>query len=136
MAAIADYRPTNYSNKKHKKKEKSLNIEFQRGDDILKTVSEKYNNIFTVGFAAETDHINNNALYKLKEKNLDIIVGNIANHEKKLGFESDYNEVVVFSKSKKIKIKKDRKLNIALEIVSFMVDEYLKNVTVIKKDVK
>ena len=136
VAAIADYRPTNYSNKKHKKKEKSLNIEFQRGDDILKTVSEKYNNIFTVGFAAETDHINNNALYKLKEKNLDIIVGNIANHEKKLGFESDYNEVVVFSKSKKIKIKKDRKLNIALEIVSFMVDEYLKNVTVIKKDVK
>ena len=136
VAAIADYRPTNYSNKKHKKKEKSLNIEFQRGDDILKTVSEKYNNIFTVGFAAETDHIDNNALYKLKEKNLDIIVGNIANHEKKLGFESDYNEVVVFSKSKKIKIKKDRKLNIALEIVSFMVDEYLKNVTVIKKDVK
>ena len=56
--------------------------------------------------------------------------------KKKLGFESDYNEVVVFSKSKKIKIKKDRKLNIALEIVSFMVDEYLKNVTVIKKDVK
>ena len=136
VAAIADYRPTNYSNKKHKKKEKNLNIEFQRGDDILKTVSEKYNNIFTVGFAAETDHINNNALYKLKEKNLDIIVGNIANHEKKLGFESEYNEVVVFSKSKKIKIKKDRKLNIALEIVSFMVDEYLKNVTVIKKDVK
>ncbi len=136
VAAIADYRPTNYSNKKHKKKEKNLNIEFQRGDDILKTVSENYNNIFTVGFAAETDHIDNNALYKLKEKNLDIIVGNIANHEKKLGFESDYNEVVVFSKSKKIKIKKDRKLNIALEIVSFMVDEYLKNVTVIKKDVK
>ncbi len=136
VAAIADYKPTNYSKTKHKKKEKSLNIEFQRGDDILKTVSEKHKNIFTVGFAAETDHIDTNTLFKLKEKNLDMIVGNIANHEKNLGFESDYNEVVVFSKSTKIKIKKDRKLNIAQEIVSLVANEYSKKVTLISTSKK
>ena len=101
-----------------------------------KTVSEKYKNIFTVGFAAETNDIDDNTLYKLKEKKLDVIVGNIANHEKKLGFESDYNEVIVFSDTKKLKIKKDRKINVAIKIISFITNEYLKNISLVKKDVR
>ena len=136
VAAIADYRPTNFSKTKHKKSKRNLKIEFERGDDILKTVSEKYKNIFTVGFAAETNDIDDNALYKLKEKNLDLVVGNIANHEKKLGFESDYNEVIVFSDTKKLKIKKDRKINVAIEIISFITNEYLRNISLVKKDVR
>ena len=102
--------PSNYINTKHKKSENNIKIEFERGRDILKTVSEKYKGIFMVGFAAETNSLEMNTIEKLNNKKLDVIVGNIANHEKGLGFESDYNEVVIFSKNSSIEIKYDKKI--------------------------
>ena len=135
-AAIADYKPVNYSNTKHKKNENNINIEFTRGTDILKTVSEKYKNIFTVGFAAETDSMKENTVEKLHKKNLDMIVGNIANHELGLGFESDYNKVTIFSHNGTKEIDEDKKTNIALNILDFIANEYSKKIKIVKSDVK
>lgn len=135
-AAIADYKPVNYSNTKHKKNENNINIEFTRGTDILKTVSEKYKNIFTVGFAAETDSMKENTIEKLHKKNLDMIVGNIANHELGLGFESDYNKVTIFSHNGTKEIDEGKKTNIALNILDFIANEYTKKIKIVKSDVK
>ena len=135
-AAIADYKPINYSTSKHKKNENNINIEFTRGTDILKTVSEKYKNIFTVGFAAETDSLQKNTVEKLHKKNLDMIVGNIANHELGLGFESDYNKVTIFSHDGTKEIDEDKKTNIALNIVDFIAEEYSRKIKIVKSDAK
>ena len=121
---------------KHKKHEKNLKIEFQRGLDILKTVSEKHKNIFMVGFSAETDNLKSNTLHKMEEKGLDIIVGNIANHEKGLGFESDYNEVVIFGKDEVSKVERAKKIHIAKTIMSFISKSYSKKLSLVKSDAK
>ena len=64
-AAIADYKPANYSKTKYKKNQNNISIEFKRGIDIISTVSNKYKNIYTVGFAAETDSLKKNSLDKI-----------------------------------------------------------------------
>ena len=135
-AAIADYKPANYSDTKYKKNVNNINIEFTRGIDILETISKKHKNLFTIGFAAETNSLNDNAEEKLKKKNLDIIVGNIANHELKLGFESDYNEVIILSNTNSKKLDRDKKSNIANSILDFISEEYSKKLSLVKKNAK
>ena len=135
-AAIADYKPANYSDIKYKKDENNIFIEFTRGIDILQTISKKYENLFTVGFAAETNSLSENTKDKLQKKNLDVIVGNIANHELKLGFESDYNEVIILSNTGSENISLDKKSNIAARILDFIAKEYSSKLELIKKDVK
>ena len=135
-AAIADYRPKNYSQIKYKKEMKNIKIEFERGVDILNKISTEFKNIFTVGFAAETDNLEKNTMKKLKRKDLDIIVGNIANHELGLGFESDYNKVIVYSKYNNIKIDTDKKIDIAHKIMKFIANEYKQKLSLVKSDVR
>lgn len=135
-AAIADYKPADYSKTKYKKNKNNLLIEFTRGIDILETISKKYRNLFTVGFAAETNSLNENSREKLKRKNLDVIVGNIANHELKLGFESDYNEVIIMSNTNSKTIGHDKKSNIANSVLNFIAEEYSSKLKLIKKHVK
>ena len=135
-AAIADYKPANYSDIKYKKNKNNITIEFTRGIDILETISKKYKNLFTVGFAAETNSLKENSEQKLAKKNLDIIVGNIANHELKLGFESDYNEVIMLSNTHSQKISHDKKSNIANKILDCMAIEYSNKLQLVNKNVK
>ena len=135
-AAIADYKPANYSKTKYKKNQNNISIEFKRGMDIISTVSNKYKNIYTVGFAAETDSLKKNSLDKLTKKNLNMIVGNIANHELKLGFESDYNEVTIFTKNKSLKIALSKKSEIAKTVLNVIAGDYSSNIKLIKKHAK
>ena len=135
-AAIADYKPANYSKAKYKKNQNNISIEFKRGIDIISTVSNKYKNIYTVGFAAETDSLKKNSLDKLTKKNLNMIVGNIANHELKLGFESDYNEVTIFTKNKSLKIALSKKSEIAKSILNVIADDYSSNIKLINENAK
>ena len=69
-AAIADYKPANYSDIKYKKNKNNITIEFTRGIDILETISKKHKNLFTVGFAAETNSLKENAEQKLAKKKI------------------------------------------------------------------
>ncbi|SDN03475.1 bifunctional phosphopantothenoylcysteine decarboxylase/phosphopantothenate--cysteine ligase CoaBC [Tenuibacillus multivorans] len=97
-AAVADYRPKNPSQQKLKKKSESLVIELERTKDILKTIGEKKENQYLVGFAAETDDVLYYGRQKLDKKNLDaIVINDIGNLN--VGFQSDDNEVQVITKT-------------------------------------
>lgn len=75
-AAVADYRPKEYSPIKIKKQEGDLQIALERNPDILLEMGKRKTKQFLVGFAAETNDIEENAKKKLEKKNLDCIVAN------------------------------------------------------------
>lgn len=74
-AAVADWRPL-YSAKRKIKKSPKKTIELVENPDILAELGSKKNNKIAVGFALETENLERNALKKLKDKNLDLIVAN------------------------------------------------------------
>ncbi|MBU8912256.1 MAG: bifunctional phosphopantothenoylcysteine decarboxylase/phosphopantothenate--cysteine ligase CoaBC [Desulfobacterales bacterium] len=100
VAAVADYKPVDPKISKIKKKDnnKDLSILMTQNPDILKLIGEKKtNDQFLVGFAAETDDLEKNALMKMQKKNLDMIAANIVG-SKDSGFKADTNKVKLFFK--------------------------------------
>jgi len=98
-AAVADYRPINQELQKIKKKEETLTLELVKNPDILRWASENRNNAQKViGFALETNNAEENALMKLKSKNLDMIILNTLEN-KGAGFQSDTNKITILEKS-------------------------------------
>lgn len=97
-AAIADYMPQDFSSEKIKKTEDVLTVGLKRTNDVLKELGKRKNNDqVVVGFALETNNERENALSKLKSKNIDLIVLNSLNDEG-AGFGSDTNKIVIFDK--------------------------------------
>ncbi|GAB7388080.1 bifunctional phosphopantothenoylcysteine decarboxylase/phosphopantothenate--cysteine ligase CoaBC [Bacillaceae bacterium] len=94
-AAVADYRPAVVYEQKLKKKEGTLTVEMERTPDILQTLGERKTRQFLVGFAAETENVEEHARSKLLRKNLDLIVANDVT-QPGAGFESETNIVTVF----------------------------------------
>jgi len=124
-AAISDYHPVKYSKSKYKKSSDRLTIEFERGTDILQMIAEQYPDIFTVGFAAETENLLENATKKLQSKKIDMIVANIANYEKNIGFGSDYNKVTIISNDgSEEEIDSSRKVDVAYKILKSVYKNY------------
>ena len=96
-AAVADYRPKNYSDEKIKKKNKELNIELEKTDDILKYLGEnKKKGQILIGFSMETNNMIENSKNKLVKKNLDMIVANNLK-DKGAGFGTDTNIVTLIT---------------------------------------
>ncbi len=90
-AAVADFRPKEvFAGKIKKEKNENPLIELKRTSDILYELGKKKGDKVLVGFAAETENMATNALKKLKEKRLDLIVANDIS-EKEAGFGSDKN---------------------------------------------
>ncbi|WP_314048917.1 bifunctional phosphopantothenoylcysteine decarboxylase/phosphopantothenate--cysteine ligase CoaBC [Peptostreptococcus stomatis] len=75
-AAVADYKPKSYSDKKIKKKDSDLSIELCRNKDVAQELGKIKGDKILVGFAAETNDVLENATKKIKKKNLDFIVAN------------------------------------------------------------
>jgi len=99
-AAVSDYRPQKQEKHKVKKNNDEIALVLQRNPDILKKIGQiKRDDQVVVGFAAETENLEQNAKIKLDEKNLDIIVGNIVGEDSS-GFEADTNIVTFFYKDK------------------------------------
>ncbi|PIP35158.1 MAG: bifunctional phosphopantothenoylcysteine decarboxylase/phosphopantothenate--cysteine ligase CoaBC, partial [Desulfobacterales bacterium CG23_combo_of_CG06-09_8_20_14_all_52_9] len=97
-AAVSDYRPTKTAAQKIKKKNDRWILELEQTTDILKEIGKrKLTGQILVGFAAETEDLEVNAVKKLNEKNLDIIAANRIG-EMGSGFESDTNRVTLFYK--------------------------------------
>ena len=117
-AAVSDYTPVQVFDKKVKKQDGNLTIEFQRTQDILKYVGDnKQEGQKVIGFAAETNNLIEYAKEKIVKKNLDYIVANDIS-KKDIGFGSDDNEVYIIDKHDNIKkIDKSNKNNIAKAIV-------------------
>lgn len=104
-AAPSDYRPEKTNDKKIKKKpdeDEILNIKLIRNPDILKYYGSKKTDQLIVGFAAETDNLEEYAKKKLKSKNLDFIVANDIT-QKGAGFKSDTNIITIIDKDNNIK---------------------------------
>ena len=119
-AAVADFKPTNYSNTKIKKEDsENLEINLQKNHDILSEVSKRHSSAYIVGFAAETSNVNANANKKLNSKNLNMIISNDVS-DKSIGFDSDDNEVHVITKNETIFLKKNKKIKIAREILNII----------------
>lgn len=94
-AAVADYRPKTVHSEKHKKVHGPLTIELEETTDILKSLGEKKTHQVLVGFAAETERLEEHAAAKLKQKNVDYLVANDVSGSD-VGFGADDNEVVLF----------------------------------------
>jgi phosphopantothenoylcysteine decarboxylase/phosphopantothenate--cysteine ligase len=115
-AAVSDFRPSGYSDRKIKKEDiKNIDIHLKKNEDILSYVASNYPEAFVIGFAAETADVNTNAKKKLKSKNLNMIISNDVS-DKSIGFDVDYNEVNVITNKETIFLKKDKKIRIAREI--------------------
>jgi len=93
-AAVADYRPKVFKSIKIKKKQETLTVELEKNPDILEWAGRNKGKKLLIGFAAETDHVIENAWKKYKAKNLDLIVANRVGL-KRAGFESDNIEFVL-----------------------------------------
>ncbi len=91
-AAVADYAPAEVSGQKIKKSDDELNIALKRNPDILYELGKMKGSRILVGFAMETENLVENALVKVKKKNLDFIVANDLNVEG-AGFGTDTNVV-------------------------------------------
>ena len=119
-AAVADYKPSKYSDTKIKKENlDNLEINLEKNHDILSEVAEQFSSAYIVGFAAETSDVNANAKKKLDSKNLNMIISNDVS-DSSIGFDSDENEVHVITGSETIFIKKDKKIRIAREILNII----------------
>ena len=125
-AAVADFKAKEEKNEKIKKQE-HLHLEFKKNIDILNYVS-KHNSLrpkLVIGFAAETNDIQENAQKKLIEKNCDWIIANDVSNNS-IGFDSDFNEVSIFYKNKEIKNEKlmmKKKSEISEEIIDRVIEQ-------------
>ncbi|WP_156305284.1 bifunctional phosphopantothenoylcysteine decarboxylase/phosphopantothenate--cysteine ligase CoaBC [Sphingobacterium endophyticum] len=101
-AAVADYTPTEVADQKIKKKAEDFTISLKKTTDILATLgTRKHENQTLVGFALETNNELENAIGKLRRKNLDFIVLN-SMQDKGAGFAHDTNKITVIDKNAEI----------------------------------
>jgi len=100
-AAVADYRPKVSFDHKVKKQPGDTNIELERTNDILLELGQRKENQLLIGFAAETDHLEEYAKTKLLKKNADMIVANNVKAEG-AGFGTDTNIVTLYKRSGEI----------------------------------
>ena len=125
-AAVSDFKVKNKSQTKIKKEE-ALNLNLEKNIDILNYISN-HNSMrpeIVIGFAAETNEVLKNAEEKLNKKNCDWIIANDVS-KKNIGFNSDYNEVVIHYKNKSLKsevLPYKRKSEISEEIVDRIIDQ-------------
>jgi phosphopantothenoylcysteine decarboxylase/phosphopantothenate--cysteine ligase len=95
-AAVADYRPAEPATTKFKRTKEPISIQLEPNPDILATMAKEKGERLVVGFAAETDHVAENARKKLTAKNADLMVANDVTAEG-AGFDIDTNIVTIFS---------------------------------------
>ena len=125
-AAVSDFK-INKREKEKIKKHHNLKINLEKNIDILNYVSS-HNSMrpkLVIGFAAETNNLDKNAIEKLKNKNCDWIIANDVS-KKESGFNSEFNEVTIHYKNKEIKKEKlslKRKSEISEEIVDRIITQ-------------
>ena len=125
-AAVADYTPTIVAEKKIKKKEDTFIIELTKTTDIAKTLGTlKRPEQLMVGFALETDHEVENALGKIKSKNLDMIVLNSL-QDSGAGFGHDTNKISIIKRDgTMVDFDLKSKQDVAMDIVEMVVNHLI-----------
>ncbi|WP_214797038.1 bifunctional phosphopantothenoylcysteine decarboxylase/phosphopantothenate--cysteine ligase CoaBC [Exiguobacterium sp. s5] len=117
-AAVADYRPKTVHTEKHKKVHGPLTIELEETTDILKTLGEKKTHQLLVGFAAETENLEQHARDKIVRKRVDYLVANDVS-QPDIGFRSDDNEVMLFrADGAHVRLPRQSKRELAVELLT------------------
>jgi len=117
VAAVSDFTVKDLAKDKIKTNNIS-SLELKRNIDILKTISKKYN-VFSVGFAAETEELKDNAIRKLKDKKISVVAANKVSFSE--GIDNTNNSITLywgdsFEKTLKLKNKKDLAIEFVEEI--------------------
>jgi phosphopantothenoylcysteine decarboxylase/phosphopantothenate--cysteine ligase len=121
-AAVSDYRPTQVSAEKIKKTSDSLVLAMTRTPDILATVANGSPRPFVVGFAAETQNVERNALAKLEAKRLDMIAANQVGDG--LAFDCDDNALTVYWPGGKQELARAPKCRLAAEFIALVAGRF------------
>ena len=121
-AAVADYRPARPADQKIKKTSDTLDLCMERTSDVLATVAARADRPFVVGFAAETESVEQNARLKLLKKNLDMIAANEVGHDK--AFDCEDNQLIVLWRNGRHELGKASKLALARELVALIAESF------------
>jgi phosphopantothenoylcysteine decarboxylase / phosphopantothenate---cysteine ligase len=128
-AAVADYKPKQFSKNKIKKRDANPSLELIPTRDILASLPKQDRHYVVVGFAAETENVEANARQKLEQKNCDIVVANDVSRADS-GMESDQNEVTILLRDGEIrKISRAPKKIVARELIKIFENVYEKRLT-------
>ena len=120
-AAVADYRPARAAAQKIKKTTDTLDLAMERTTDVLATVAARSERPFVVGFAAETESVEQNARTKLLRKNLDMIAANEVGHDK--AFDCEDNQLIVLSRGARHELPRAGKLTLARGLIALIAQE-------------
>ena len=127
-AAVTDFKPILKNKKKLKKENTNFkSINFIKNNDILDYISKnnKQRPRLVAGFSAETENLKENSFKKMKKKHCDIMFANDVS-QKDIGFNSDYNKVLVIDKKGNTKtISKNKKSFIAKKIAEILLDKLI-----------
>jgi phosphopantothenoylcysteine decarboxylase/phosphopantothenate--cysteine ligase len=121
-AAISDYRPQETAGQKIKKSAATFVLEMVKSPDLLATIAGLSDGPFTVGFAAETEKLEQHATDKLNRKQLDMIIANLVGEN--LCFDADENEVVVLWNDGRQPLPKSSKPELARQLVDLIASRY------------
>lgn len=124
-AAVADYTPETVSSSKIKKSAKTITVELRKTEDILSTVAASDCKVFTVGFAAETNNLEQYARSKLIDKHLNMIIANKVGLPDR-GFDSDNNAVTVFWENGHQAFSLQPKIQLATNLLELITQHYAK----------
>jgi len=120
-AAVADYRPARAAEQKIKKTSDTLELAMERTADVLATVAARSERPFVVGFAAETESVEQNARTKLLKKNLDMIAANEVGHDK--AFDCEDNQLIVLTRAGRHELVRADKLTLARGLIALIAQE-------------
>lgn len=121
-AAVSDYRAEHIACEKIKKTQTAMSLNLARTPDILATVAARPSPPFLVGFAAETENVERNALIKLESKRLDMIAANKVGDG--LGFDRDDNALTVYWPDGKRELCLCSKRDLAKQLVGVIAERY------------
>jgi phosphopantothenoylcysteine decarboxylase/phosphopantothenate--cysteine ligase len=121
-AAVADYRPVVRAEQKIKKRSDKLSLELMRTTDILAQVSASVRRPFVVGFAAETESLEQHAREKLLAKNLDLIAANEVGHSK--AFDCDQNALLVLWRGGRIELPPASKRELGRQLTQIIIQRF------------
>ena len=119
-AAVADYRPAHPPEQKIKKSSERLALDMERTVDVIASVAARAERPFVVGFAAETENVEQHARTKMLKKNLDMIAANEVGHDK--AFDCADNELLVLWRSGRRQLTRAPKTTLARELIGLMIE--------------
>jgi phosphopantothenoylcysteine decarboxylase/phosphopantothenate--cysteine ligase len=117
-AAVADFQPVTVAKQKIKKQGASVKLELEPAPDIIKSVADMAKRPFVVGFAAETNDVEDNARIKLKRKKLDMIAANQVGDG--IAFDCEDNALTVIWPGGKVEIARGPKIDVARELIAII----------------